>query len=375
MEETGVGTLVVVDDQRRLQGLLTERDVRFVGGRLRVAERMTPRSALVVQVGPISLADAERVMTTRKIKKLPLVNADEHGARADHGQGSAQASAPSVRHARRARPAARGGRRRRDRRLSRARRGGASRRGGRPRDRHRARPLERDGRTRSSSCASGTAASSWSRATSRRRTAPRFLLERGVNGIKVGIGPGGGCTTRLTTNFGVPQVEALGPMPRGGRRPRPAHRRRRHPPRRRDRAGAAVRRRHRDARQRVCRHGGNAGRHRAEAGADARVAEDRARAVQGVPRHGVDRRRARPARSGGGRSARGRGARRRGTRGQRAGARVGAPGDPRHAEALVLGDQLRRRRLARGAQSGVSGEPGAISHQAVRLGARESFQR
>jgi IMP dehydrogenase len=37
----------------------------------------------------------------------------------------------------------------------------------------------------------------------------RFLLERGVDAIKVGIGPGGGCTTRLTTNFGVPQVEAL----------------------------------------------------------------------------------------------------------------------------------------------------------------------
>jgi IMP dehydrogenase len=37
----------------------------------------------------------------------------------------------------------------------------------------------------------------------------RFLLERGVNGIKVGIGPGGGCTTRLHTNFGVPQVQAL----------------------------------------------------------------------------------------------------------------------------------------------------------------------
>jgi IMP dehydrogenase len=37
----------------------------------------------------------------------------------------------------------------------------------------------------------------------------RFLLDRGVDAIKVGIGPGGGCTTRLTTNFGVPQVEAL----------------------------------------------------------------------------------------------------------------------------------------------------------------------
>jgi len=37
----------------------------------------------------------------------------------------------------------------------------------------------------------------------------RFLLDRGADAIKVGIGPGGGCSTRLTTNFGVPQVEAL----------------------------------------------------------------------------------------------------------------------------------------------------------------------
>ena len=37
----------------------------------------------------------------------------------------------------------------------------------------------------------------------------RFLAERGVNAVKVGIGPGGGCTTRLATNFGVPQVEAI----------------------------------------------------------------------------------------------------------------------------------------------------------------------
>jgi IMP dehydrogenase len=37
----------------------------------------------------------------------------------------------------------------------------------------------------------------------------RFLVDRGVNGIKVGIGPGGGCTTRLNTSFGVPQVAAL----------------------------------------------------------------------------------------------------------------------------------------------------------------------
>jgi IMP dehydrogenase len=37
----------------------------------------------------------------------------------------------------------------------------------------------------------------------------RFLMDRGADGIKVGIGPGGGCTTRMTTSFGVPQVQAL----------------------------------------------------------------------------------------------------------------------------------------------------------------------
>jgi IMP dehydrogenase len=37
----------------------------------------------------------------------------------------------------------------------------------------------------------------------------QFLLDRGADGIKVGIGPGGGCTTRITTSFGVPQVQAL----------------------------------------------------------------------------------------------------------------------------------------------------------------------
>jgi len=37
----------------------------------------------------------------------------------------------------------------------------------------------------------------------------RFLIDAGADGVKVGIGPGGGCTTRMTTSFGVPQVQAL----------------------------------------------------------------------------------------------------------------------------------------------------------------------
>ena len=41
--------------------------------------------------------------------------------------------------------------------------------------------------------------------------------DRGVNAVKVGIGPGGGCTTRLTTSFGVPQLQALYECRQGAR--------------------------------------------------------------------------------------------------------------------------------------------------------------
>ena len=181
----------------------------------------------------------------------------------------------------------------------------------------------------------------------------RFLLERGVNAIKVGIGPGGGCTTRLTTNFGVPQVEALVQcrLAVGDRVPLIAD--------------GGVKRDGSIA-QALLFGGDSVMLGSAFAGTeetpgevvlkpvlDAGVAEDRAGAVQGVPRHGVDRRRPRSARSRGGRPARGRGARRRRPRGERAGARVGADGDPRHAEASVLGHQLRRRADASGAAAEV----------------------
>jgi IMP dehydrogenase len=76
MRQTGVGTLAVVDAERRLVGVLTERDVRFVAADSLVSERMTPRERLVVHTGPITLADAERLMVVHKVKKLPLVHAD-----------------------------------------------------------------------------------------------------------------------------------------------------------------------------------------------------------------------------------------------------------------------------------------------------------
>src|SRR4249920_621064 len=62
MKRTNVGTLAVVDDARRLTGLLTQRDVRFVPRDARVSDRMTPRERLIVHSGALSLADAERLM-------------------------------------------------------------------------------------------------------------------------------------------------------------------------------------------------------------------------------------------------------------------------------------------------------------------------
>src|SRR5919109_2543780 len=77
MARSRVGTLVVVDDDRRLRGILTERDIRFVTGRdVPVGERMTPLEHLVIHRGPLSPADAEQIMIERKIKKLPLVALD-----------------------------------------------------------------------------------------------------------------------------------------------------------------------------------------------------------------------------------------------------------------------------------------------------------
>ena len=75
MHRTGVGTLVVVDEGRRVVGLLTTRDLRFADHTRTVSHRMTPRERLVVREGSIDAAAAEDVMRAHKIKKLPLVDA------------------------------------------------------------------------------------------------------------------------------------------------------------------------------------------------------------------------------------------------------------------------------------------------------------
>ncbi len=209
MARTGVGTLVVVEGDHRLAGLVTARDLRFVArGDGTVADRMTPRERLVVGPADMSLDQAQQIMVERKVKKLPLVGVDGRlaglitardivrqqqvpfatrdaqgrlrvgaaiGATGDYLERAAELIAAGVDVI--VIDIAHGHSGVMDRAIAAFRR-----------------------RFGDCELIAGNVATA---------DGVRFLAERGVNGIKVGIGPGGGCTTRLTTSFGVPQLEAL----------------------------------------------------------------------------------------------------------------------------------------------------------------------
>ncbi len=209
MARSRVGTLVVVDERGRLEGLLTERDLRFATDpSQRVSDRMTRRSSLVVHEGLPTADQAERVMVERKIKKLPLVD------RA--GILTGLITAKDLIRQRRQPYATRDAQ-------GRLMVGAAI--GATGDYLERAAELIRAGvdvlvidiahghsvvmeraiaefrkRFGDFEMIAGNVATA---------DGARFLVDRAADGIKVGVGPGGGCTTRMTTSFGVPQAHAL----------------------------------------------------------------------------------------------------------------------------------------------------------------------
>jgi IMP dehydrogenase len=208
MARTGMGTLAVVDDRHRLVGLLTERDARFVAGDTPVADRMTPRDRLVVHTGSISLAEAERVMVDRKVKKLPLVEADgtlrglvtardlvkhrQHPFATRDAQGRlcvGAAVGATGDYVERAAEVLRAGADAIVIDIAH----GHSVVMERAIEILRARHPDVDLVAGNVATAEGAA----------------FLADRGADAVKVGIGPGGGCSTRITTSFGIPQAEAM----------------------------------------------------------------------------------------------------------------------------------------------------------------------
>ncbi len=76
MREFGIGGIPIVDDNRKLVGIVTNRDLRFEKDNKRaIAEVMTAMPLVTVAEGT-SLAEAEVILQGKKIEKLPVVNAD-----------------------------------------------------------------------------------------------------------------------------------------------------------------------------------------------------------------------------------------------------------------------------------------------------------
>jgi IMP dehydrogenase len=77
MKTHGIGGLLVTDTQNKLVGILTSRDIRFSCSDTTLVEQiMTPRDKIIVSSPNISLATAQALMTKHHIEKLPLINSD-----------------------------------------------------------------------------------------------------------------------------------------------------------------------------------------------------------------------------------------------------------------------------------------------------------
>jgi len=73
-EKHGVTGLLVVDEGNKLLGILTRRDILFHSDDTSVAQAMTPRSKLITSGPNITTEEARQIFIKTKIEKLPLVD-------------------------------------------------------------------------------------------------------------------------------------------------------------------------------------------------------------------------------------------------------------------------------------------------------------
>ncbi|HEX9118027.1 MAG TPA: IMP dehydrogenase [Anaerolineae bacterium] len=209
MLEQGVGGLVVVDSDRRPLGILTHRDVKLqAGDHQPVTELMTPASRLVTAPAGTTMEEARRILAEHRIEKLPLLDADGRLA----GLITAKDIMQLLAHPRATKD-----------QKGRLRVGAAV--GVRPGSLERAaRLLEAGADVLVVDIAHGHSDNAVEMVKSLRREFPkveiiagnvatadgtRDLIEAGADAIKVGIGPGSICITRIVTGFGVPQLTAV----------------------------------------------------------------------------------------------------------------------------------------------------------------------
>ena len=209
-----VSGLPVVDAAGNLQGIITNRDLRFVPperwARLTVRECMTPRERLITGATGISREDAKALLAEHRIEKLPLVDSEGRltglitvkdfvkteqypnatkdaegrlvvgaavgywGDTWDRAGALAEAGADVL--------------------IVDTANGGAKL------------ALEMISRLKSDSAFSGIEVIGGNVAT---REGAQALIDAGADAVKVGVGPGSICTTRVVAGVGVPQVTAI----------------------------------------------------------------------------------------------------------------------------------------------------------------------
>jgi IMP dehydrogenase len=208
MERYDVSGFVVVDAQDKLIGLLSARDVRFVKNPdLFVQDVMTPRQKLVTAPSDVSFEEAQRLFQEHRVEKLPLVD------------GNNVVGLITAKDLEQAGQNPRAVKDRRGRLLV----GAAIGVIGEVMERTEA-LLEAGADVLVVDVAHGHAESVIEVVRALKERWPeidviagnvataegaRDLIEAGVDAVKVGVGPGAACTTRIVTGAGVPQLSAV----------------------------------------------------------------------------------------------------------------------------------------------------------------------
>jgi IMP dehydrogenase len=209
MAEVDVGGLVVVDEGNHLLGMVTHRDVLLAPrGDLPLSQVMTPRSRLVTASQGETLEEARSKLYEHRVEKLPLVDADDRLA----GLITAQDIVKIQQHPNATKDS-----------RGRLRVGAAV--GARPEDMERAAGCVAAGAdVLVVDIAHGHSDHVIYMVRSLKERFPKVpviagnvataqgvqdLAQAGADAIKVGVGSGSICTTRIITGFGVPQLSAI----------------------------------------------------------------------------------------------------------------------------------------------------------------------
>lgn len=208
-----VSGLPVVDENRRLVGIITNRDLRFVSpadfARLRVSEVMTQPPLITAPVG-ISSDDAAQILAKHKIEKLPLI--DDEGVLAglitvkDFVKSEQYPNATKDDDGRLRVGAAIGFYGDAWERATALVEAGVDLLVADTANGHARLLLEMVARLKADPATKHVQIIGGNIAT---RRGAQALVDAGADAVKVGVGPGSICTTRVVAGVGVPQVTAI----------------------------------------------------------------------------------------------------------------------------------------------------------------------